>query len=164
VLPANVEKLTVEGDPGVVFGNELDNTIDKNTGAGVTIYSLGGNDTLVGRGDGDTLDGGDGDDTVVFHGNLNEYSFLNFGNGILVAGSSGSDAVFNIEHLKFKDGTVDLNDGSALFDTLYYMTHNLDVFHAGVNALDHFNNFGRHEDATRTRSSRSTSISTPIRT
>ena len=32
----------------------------------------------------------------------------------------------------FANGTVNLNDGNALFDTLYYMRNNLDVFEAGV--------------------------------
>jgi hypothetical protein len=36
-------------------------------------------------------------------------------------------------------------DGNALFDTPFYLSHNSDVDHAGVNALGHFNAFGFHE-------------------
>ena len=37
------------------------------------------------------------------------------------------------------------NDGNALFDALYYLSRNPDVFHAGVDPLDHFNSFGWQE-------------------
>ena len=44
-----------------------------------------------------------------------------------------------IEHLQFNDGRIDLDDGNALFDTLYYMQQSLDVYRAGVDPLEHYN-------------------------
>ena len=42
--------------------------------------------------------------------------------------------------------TLDVaDDGNALFDTLYYLSRNTDVFRAGVEPLDHFNAFGWQE-------------------
>ena len=64
----------------------------------------------------------------------------------MVSGPDGTDTLTGIEHLQFADGTHHVvDDGNALFDTLYYLSRNPDVFHAGVNALDHFNTFGWHE-------------------
>ena len=63
-----------------------------------------------------------------------------------VEGAEGRDQVHGIEHLQFADGAIAVaEDGTAVFDSYYYLSRNPDVFHAGVNALDHFNSFGRHE-------------------
>ena len=51
-----------------------------------------------------------------------------------------------IEHLRFTDATLTpVDDGNPLFDALYYYSRNTDVYFAGVDALAHFNAFGRHE-------------------
>ena len=56
-----------------------------------------------------------------------------FGSKIVVTGAEGVDTLSGIEHLQFADGTIHVvNDGNALFDTLYYLSRNPDVFHAGV--------------------------------
>ena len=69
-----------------------------------------------------------------------------FSGEILVIGLDGYDVLLSIEHLKFDDATIDVvDDGNPLFDTLYYLSRNADVFHAGVNPLDHYNAFGWHE-------------------
>src|SRR4030095_13202112 len=83
--------------------------------------------------------------TVVFSQSLDKYTLTDFGDKIVVQGPDGPDTLIGIEHLQFTDGTINVADGNPLFDTVYYMSHNLDVFHAGVNALDHFNTFGWHE-------------------
>jgi Ca2+-binding RTX toxin-like protein len=102
-------------------------------------------DTLIGDAGNNVLDGGAGDDTAVFSRGFDQYLLHELGNKIVVSGPDGSDTLTGIEHLQFSDGTLNPNDGSALFDTVYYMSHSLDVFHAGVNALDHFNAFGWRE-------------------
>ncbi len=145
ILPANVENLTVTSEAGTAFGNELDNKIVVASIAGRIVHGLGGNDTLTGAGGNDTLDGGGGDDTALFSQTLDKYALTDLGTKIVVAGPDGTDTLTNVEHLGFADGTIHVNDGSALFDTAFYMRSNLDVFHAGVNALAHFNAFGRHE-------------------
>jgi hypothetical protein len=162
VMPANVEKLQLNGSSGPAYGNELDNTILINGGA-PQIHGLGGHDTLKGGIGGDTLDGGEGndtlvagygletliggngDDTAVFASTLEKCGTVDLGQKIVVITPNGGDTLFSVEHLQFKDGTVHVNDGNGLFDTLYYMTSNLDVFHAGADALGHYNSFGWHE-------------------
>ena len=64
---------------------------------------------------------------------------------ITISGPDGSDTLVGVEHLRFADGTIHLNDGSTLFDTVFYDRTYLDVFHAGADALSHYNSFGRRE-------------------
>jgi serralysin len=111
----------------------------------IPIVGDGGNNTLTSTRADETIDGLGGDDTAVFSGNLSSYTLQDLGNKITISGPDGSDTLFSIEHLQFADGTIHANDGSALFDTIFYLRNNLDVFHAGVNALSHFNTFGFRE-------------------
>jgi subtilisin-like proprotein convertase family protein len=104
-----------------------------------------GNDTLTGTGFDNILWGGRGDDTAVFSQNFASYMAQDLGLWITVSGPDGSDTLHRIEHLQFADGTVDVNDGNLLFDTLFYLAQNPDVFQADVNALNHYGTFGRHE-------------------
>ena len=132
-----VAPVTLNGGPGT----------DSLTGAaaGDTLRGFGGDDVLTGAGGNDTLDGGTGDDTAVFSQGLGSYSVRDLGYRIEVSGPDGTDTLTSIEHLRFADGTVHVDDGSMLFDTLFYMRNNLDVFHSGANAFQHFNSFGWHE-------------------
>jgi len=104
-----------------------------------------GNDTINGLGGNDTIVGGAGDDTALFSSGLGSYSVADLGSRVLMSGPDGNDTLFSVEHLRFADGTVNLNDGSVLFDTLYYQHNNLDVFHAGVDAFAHYNSSGWRE-------------------
>jgi Ca2+-binding RTX toxin-like protein len=119
-----------------------------------TLFGLGGddeiegdtgNDMLVGGAGADQLRGGAGDDTAVFSGGFDAYTFSTAPSADFVIGPDGFDVLTGIEHLQFADGRVDLDDGSALFNTLYYVSQNSDIYHAGVHALDHFNTFGWRE-------------------
>ena len=67
------------------------------------------------------------------------------GGSVSVIGPQGTDTLFSIEHLQFSDGTITPGNYGVLFDTAFYLSHNPDVLHAGVNALDHFNTFGWRE-------------------
>jgi hypothetical protein len=105
------------------------------------------NETIV-AGDAlpDRIDGKDGDDIVVFSHDLGAYTLQDFGDTIRTSGPQGPDLLRNVEHLQFADGTLHLvEDGDLLFDTPYYLSRHTDVFHAGVNARDHFNAHGWHE-------------------
>ena len=93
----------------------------------------------------DAYDGDAGNDTAVFQEALGTYQVLDLGEKIVVSTPYQSFKVRNVEHLQFKDGTVHVNDGDALFDTLAYMASNPDVFHAGVDALAHYTAHGWHE-------------------
>jgi subtilisin-like proprotein convertase family protein len=104
-----------------------------------------GNDALTGTAFDNILWGGRGDDTVVFSQSFGSYMAQDLGLRIAVSGPDGNDTLYGIEHLQFADGTIDVNDGNLLFDTLFYMSQNPDVYQAGVNALDHYGTFGRHE-------------------
>jgi len=103
------------------------------------------NDTLLSTAGDNGIDGRSGDDTAVFSQSLDKYTVTDFTAKIVVAGPDGTDTLVAVEHLRFADGTVTPEDGNPLFDTAFYLSHNGDVFHAGVNALAHFNTFGRDE-------------------
>jgi Ca2+-binding RTX toxin-like protein len=112
----------------------------------ITINGSTGGETLTGSSQNDTINGGAGDDTAVFSGNRSSYTLQVVGNTIVISGLDGTDTLSAIERLQFADGTIDLvNDGSALFDTLFYLDQNPDVFQAGVDPLFHYNVVGFHE-------------------
>jgi len=132
------------------IGDDADDTI-----IGDVLYDVmhggGGNDTFSGGGGENMIDGGAGDDTTVYTSVISAYHGFDLGDHFMIYGPgdksapNGVDTLTSVEHLQFADGTVHLNDGSALFDTFFYMRENLDVFHAGANAMAHFNTFGWHE-------------------
>ncbi len=136
---------TIDAGAGddLIYAGAGDDWIDG--GAGRDIIDGGaGNDTVI-AGFGDVIDGGVGDDTVVFSQSFSKYLLFEHGSSINVSGPDGVK-VTNVEHLQFADGTLDIvDDGNPLFDTPYYLSHNRDVFYAGVNALDHYNTSGWHE-------------------
>jgi ELWxxDGT repeat protein len=109
------------------------------------IDGFGGDDTLTSLGGGDILRGGDGDDTAVLPLNLAQYAVQDLGDRIVVAGPDGTTTLTGIEHLQFADGTITPDHANPLFDKLYYLNHNVDVFHAGVDPWQHFLTFGWHE-------------------
>jgi subtilisin-like proprotein convertase family protein len=111
-------------------------------GAANRLHGMRGNDSLAGLDGDDTIDGGKGDDIARFTQDLGNYTLDDLGSRILVAGAEGSDTLFGIEHLQFADGTLDVDDGNLLFDTLYYLSRNPDVFRAGVSAREHYDTFG----------------------
>jgi Ca2+-binding RTX toxin-like protein len=136
--PLSQHTITING---TAAANSLTGS-DKND----TINGGDGGDTLRGGGGDDTMLGGAGDDTAVFSGNRSSYTLQVVANTIVLSGLDGTDTLSSIERLQFADGTIDLvNDGSALFDTLFYLSQNPDVFQSGFDALFHFNVFGFHE-------------------
>ena len=116
--PSSAVQVTVV-TPMTLVGGPAGDTL---TGgwANDTLYGNNGNDTLTGAGGNDTLDGGSGDDTAVFSQGLGNYSVQDLGSRIVVSGPDGSDTLTGIEQLRFADGTVNVNDGNPMFDTLFY--------------------------------------------
>jgi hypothetical protein len=138
--------LPILGDNG---NNVLTGTANADTilglGGNDTLSGLGGNDTLNGGTGNDFIDGGAGDDTAVYSGNLSAYAVADLGQRIMTSGTDGSDTVVAVEHLRFSDGTIHLNDGSTLFDTAFYDRAYSDVFRAGTDARLHYELFGKNE-------------------
>ncbi len=140
----------------VITGDGTSETI---TGVGDAIKEYidgkGGHDTLKGGGGDDTLKGGTGndeiyggaeEDTAVFTSGLGDHTIYDFGSQINVRGPEGFDQLFGIERLQFAATTlVVVDDGNALFDALYYLSRNPDVFQAGIDPLFHYNTSGWHE-------------------
>jgi Ca2+-binding RTX toxin-like protein len=91
------EDVRVFGVPMTVIGNELDNRISAQTPtvgsyAPVTLFGLGGNDTLEGGDANDALYGGDGNDLLI-GGNGNDTLRGEGGNDVL-GGNGGNDRLF----------------------------------------------------------------------
>jgi hypothetical protein len=84
-------------------------------------------------------------DTAYFSSNLVNYTVKDFGQYIAVSGPDGNKTLTNIAHLSFADGVVNVADGAPLFDTAFYDSTYQDVYHAGANALAHYNGSGWHE-------------------
>lgn len=132
----------------IAEGNEANNASNGaavNVAASLTINGSAGNDTLATSAGNDTINGGAGDDTAVFSHGLGAYQVQDLGTRVLISGPDGSDILTGIEHLRFADGTVNLNDGDPMFDTLFYMHSNLDVFQSGADALAHYRSSGWKE-------------------
>jgi hypothetical protein len=126
-------------------GTRFADVLSGNVGSD-TLIGDGGNDRLVGGLGDDLIVGGAGDDTAIFVGNFSQYAVSQGHGQIEISGvTEGFDVLKGVEHLQFNDGRIDLEDGSALFDTLFYVSNNHDVYQAGVNPLDHYNASGWRE-------------------
>jgi VCBS repeat-containing protein len=115
-------------DAATIVGSNAINTLTGGNGDD-TISGLGGNDVINGSGGNDLLTGGAGNDTIdggaglfdtaVYSGARAQYtlSFINTGNlaGTVtdtVPGRDGTDALTNVEFLKFSDGLYDVVNGT----------------------------------------------------
>ncbi|WP_185984144.1 ExeM/NucH family extracellular endonuclease [Aureimonas mangrovi] len=103
-----------------------------------------GDDIIVGTPGDDIIDGGAGFDSFVLAGNLADYSAEDFGQYVTIVGD-GTDTLRNIDRLVFADGEIVVNDGDILFDSLFYMQQNADVYASGFTAIDHYRIFGASE-------------------
>ena len=81
-----------------------------------TIKGLSGDDVLQGYGDADTIDGGDGIDTVIYGGSVLGVSVSLF-NGVAHGGDAEGDTLISIENLRgsnYADTLVGNNDANVL--------------------------------------------------
>lgn len=112
------------------------------------LFALGlsGNDTIVGSGAHDVLDGFGGNDTIIgqpggfdtaaFAGPASSYSIVENPQGFVVSGPDGVDQLISIKSARFDDQTISLVPPD--FDVAYYLSHNPDVQAAGVDPVAHF--------------------------
>jgi hypothetical protein len=126
---------TGDGADDLIMGDALDDRMDGGPG----------NDRFSAAGGQNGIEGGAGDDTAVYALPFSSYDVTDHGGSIELKGAGGTDFLAGVEHLQFGDGIVDVNDGDPLFDAIHYMHQNADVFHAGVNALEHYETFGWRE-------------------
>ncbi|SFG49332.1 Ig-like domain-containing protein [Methylobacterium gossipiicola] len=68
------------------------------------------------------------------------------GETLVLTGPDGQHHDLNgIGTLRFTDGTIQQNDGHGVVDDAWYLSHNLDVWRAGVDADTHYATYGWHE-------------------
>ncbi|PWC34579.1 matrixin family metalloprotease [Azospirillum sp. TSO35-2] len=110
-----------------------------------------GDDSFTVNSLGDSLNGGTGNDTVVFSGASAQYRLARLDNGsYIVSGVEGNDLLTSIEYLLFSDRTTALASLSvASFDPLRYIASNADLIAAfGANAAAgtaHLTGYGVYE-------------------
>ncbi len=135
---------------------------------GVVKTGTDGGDTLQGTAFGDLLQGGAGDDiifnslgddilmgggragavgndTLIFQSRLADAQVTQDGNLTIVTGPEGRDTIGGFERILFSDTTIVLNDGNPLVNDLYYLARYKDVLASGMDADDHFAEFGARE-------------------
>ncbi|MFF8802830.1 MULTISPECIES: ExeM/NucH family extracellular endonuclease [unclassified Methylobacterium] len=124
---------TLQGTP---FGDVLQG------GAGDDIiFNSLGDDVLMGGG----RAGAVGNDTLIFQSRLADAQVTQDGNLTIVAGPEGRDTIGGFERILFSDTTIVLNDGNPLVNDLYYLARYKDVLASGMDADDHFAQFGARE-------------------
>ncbi|MDM5176923.1 DUF4214 domain-containing protein [Massilia sp. DJPM01] len=80
-----------------------------------------GTDKLYSTLRGETVDAGNGNDTVVYPGDRSSYDVINFGTGMMVTpkyATEGADYLRGVEHVAFADRIVDF-EYSVLAESLY---------------------------------------------
>jgi Ca2+-binding RTX toxin-like protein len=110
-----------------------------------TLDGGAGNDMLIAGEGVNELIGREGYDTATFELDLADHSGFDLGQRIEIFSSGSSATMTGIEHLQFRDGSIIVDDGNPVFDQFYYARNNLDVYHAGMDSLAHYNAFGWHE-------------------
>ena len=75
---------------------------------GSTLNGGDGDDTLVSGSSNDSLRGNDGTDTAVYTGNRSQYVITNNGGSFTISGPDGTDTLIGVEFAQFADITVSL--------------------------------------------------------
>jgi hypothetical protein len=113
-----------------------------NTAAFAPVTGTSGDNFFAGGLGIQALNGGLGNDTVVFNFRLVDATVTYQGNKIIIDGPTGHTILSGIERFIFTDGTVDNRDGNPLVDDLFYYAKYHDVWNAHVDADAHFNSVG----------------------
>lgn len=111
------------GDFTIASGSTIENAIgglanDTLIGNAVNNYlrGNGGNDTISGGAGNDAIDGGSGIDTALYAGSRAGFTLTKTASGFNLVdtlGLDGTDALSNVERLKFSDGRIGLDVGAT---------------------------------------------------
>ena len=98
-------------EPWLIASGAGKDTVTLNGGGTLLSANLGdGNDTIILKDDGHTVDGGVGTDTAMFSGNRASYTTNKTSTGWTVSSTTeGVDTLTNIERLKFADTAIALD-------------------------------------------------------
>ncbi|POR43376.1 hypothetical protein CRT23_07660 [Methylobacterium sp. V23] len=139
VFQRGVVKIGTDGADilqGTPFGDVLQG------GAGDdTVFNSLGDDILMGGGKAGAV----GNDTLIFQSRLADAQVTQDGAVTLVTGPEGRDTIGGFERILFSDTTIVLNDGNPLVNDLYYLARYKDVLASGMDADDHYAQFGAQE-------------------
>jgi Ca2+-binding RTX toxin-like protein len=118
-----VEQLVGSDYADTILGDAAANTLDGGDGndllsgyAGGDVLMGGfGDDTLSGGGGNDTLVGGAGSDSVEYVFSANAYSWFRNADGswTVTSGAGGTDTLFDVEVLRFRDKSVTIGSATA---------------------------------------------------
>lgn len=130
-----IENATGGSGDDTLLGNSMDN---------VLIGGLGNDWFAAGEGS-NTLNGGAGWDGAYFN-----FNFLGthvaYSNSALTINSNGSvDRTISVDMFVFWDRSINQSDGNMLVDDMFYYSHQPDVFHANMEAEQHFSWYGWKE-------------------
>ncbi|MCW8916772.1 MAG: cadherin-like domain-containing protein, partial [Magnetovibrio sp.] len=116
---SSTSSLSTNSDLPTLTGTANGDTINLGTG-NERVDGAAGDDTLRGGAGDDTLIGGSGSDTAVYAGNMADYRIQEVGSGIRITDlntidglDEGTDTLFGIEKLTFKDQTYTAPDTVA---------------------------------------------------
>ncbi|MFO1159077.1 MAG: choice-of-anchor L domain-containing protein [Reyranellaceae bacterium] len=114
---AKDEYFALLGGDDTCYAGGGDDIVDAGSGNDV-VYGGSGTDQLKGGAGNDSLDGGDGIDTAVYAGASGAYVIAVAGSGFTITDpgptGEGTDALANIEQVKFSDGLFALGAGGVL--------------------------------------------------
>jgi Ca2+-binding RTX toxin-like protein len=104
-----------------------------------------GDDMFMALPGNERIDGGGGNDTIIFNFRLVDAAVTYSGNTVIIDSASSHTVLTGLETFVFTDGTVNNNDGNPLVDDLFYYSHNHDVWNAHADADQHYQQYGWHE-------------------
>jgi Ca2+-binding RTX toxin-like protein len=96
----------LEATRGVIESSVL--RVDGYSGSLAAVTGTAGDDVLTNETTSDTIDGGTGNDTVVYAGGYADYTLTPLATGLLVSRGAERDLLTNVERLQFADVTVDV--------------------------------------------------------
>jgi endonuclease/exonuclease/phosphatase family metal-dependent hydrolase len=129
-----------------ILGSAADETFE-GTPFSDTVLAGAGNDVVRDSAGDDFYDGGTGIDTLVIAASLSDATLRSDGGTQfqIMRLSGAVDTFSNFERIQFNDRLIDAADENRLVDDIFYYSNNPDVLAAGVDADQHYTQFGAQE-------------------